>query len=240
MSKWPSNYLAVDQHSPEWYQARCGLVTASNVARVLKINKVGQLKGITSAERETYKMEMLTEIVTGTCVEHFVSPAMDFGITNEPLARTAYELNVGVEVERIGFAFHPSVRRSGASPDGLVGDSGLVEIKVPNTKTHLEYVIAGGVPEDYKAQMLWQMACTEREWCDFVSYDPRLHEDFGLFIVRFERDDKAITEMEREVERFIAEVNEMAEKLKGRVRQRDPLPGPPRAEIPTELLGRVR
>jgi putative phage-type endonuclease len=230
MRNLPDNYLNVDQGTPEWLAARTGQVTASRVKDV-----VGKLKnGKESAARASYKLEMLSEILTGKAVEHFVSMAMDFGSENEPLARACYEIEKGVEVERIGYVKHPAIERAGASPDGLVGDDGLVEIKVPNTTTHLQYLIAEEVPSDYIPQMMWQMACTGRQWCDFVSYDPRLPSDFGLFVIRLHRDDKQIGEMEREVERFIVEVNEMAERL---LKYRSSSAGtpPPRAEMPATV-----
>lgn len=226
MSKYPANYLNIQQGSPEWLQERCGCVTASRVKDV-----VAKLKnGKESAARASYRLELLTEVLTGSVTEHYVSQAMDFGTENEPLARTCYELAKGVDVERIGYVKHAHIPRTGASPDGLVGDDGLVEIKVPNTTTHLAYLIEGVVPEEYKPQMFWQLACANRQWCDFVSYDPRLPSDFGLFIVRLERDEKVIAEMEQEVTKFIAELNEMSERL---LKYRKAAgPGPPKAEIP--------
>ncbi len=203
MKNLPPNFLPVQQGTPEWLMARVGCVTASRVKDVLG----------TKAAREKYKLEILTEILTGLAVEHYVSQAMDFGTENEGAARGNYEIAKGCEVELVGLVMHPGIKRAAASPDGLVGEDGLVEFKVPNTTTHLGYLLAGAVPSEYKPQMLWQMACTDRTWCDFVSYDPRLPSEFGLFIVRFDRDRAAIEKMEREVELFMTEVNEMAEKL---------------------------
>jgi putative phage-type endonuclease len=209
VKNYPSNYSFCEQNSPEWLALRTGQVTASRIKDVVaKLKKGGE-----TAARASYKLELLQEMLTGQAAEHFVSMAMDFGKENEPLARTMYELERNVEVVRVGYVRHASIPRGGSSPDGLVGDDGLVEFKVPNTTTHLEYLIADVVPEEYKPQMMWQMACTGRLWCDFVSYDPRLPADFGLFIVRYERDDKLIGEMECEVEKFIAELNAMCEKL---------------------------
>lgn len=209
MSKHPPNFLPMVQDSAEWLQARVGHVTASRVAAV-----IGRLKsGKPTAEYENYKMETLTEILTGQNVEHYVSPYMDFGKEYEGVARAQYEMVKDVEVERVGFVLHPRIARSGASPDGLVGEDGLVEIKVPTTANHLRYLMEGVVPEQYVPQMMWQIACTERKWCDFCSYDPRLPTDFGLFIVRLDRDDEAIRDMEDKVVQFIAEVNALSEKL---------------------------
>lgn len=205
MSKFGPNYVDCVQGTAEWLKARTGLVTASRVADV--VNK--QRNGKYYAARENYKMELLTEILTGLACEHYVSPAMDYGAVNEPLARTTYEFQREIEVEQVGFFKHPRIERAGASPDGMIGTDGLVEIKVPNTKTHLEYLLGGEVPELYKPQMLWEMACTGRQYCDFVSYDPRMPEEFGLFVIRFERDNERIAEMETEVEKFIAEIGEL-------------------------------
>lgn len=224
--KLPANYLNLQQGSAEWLQERCGCVTASSICYIV----TGEAKGKNSNSRLKYKLQLLSEIITGRSTEHYVSVAMDWGTENEPLARTSYEMASGVDVEQIGYVRHPSIPRSGCSPDGLVGDDGLVEIKCPNTTTHLQYLLAEVVPGDYKPQMFWQMACTGRQWCDFVSYDPRLPSDFGLFIIRLQRDEKVIAEMEAEVTRFIAEVNEMAAKLLKHKKEAGP--APPRAEIP--------
>ena len=137
MKKYPSNYIFIDQNSPEWLTLRIGQVTASKVADVIAKLKSGK----PAASRETYKMQLLAEVITGRATDHYVSQAMDFGKENEPLARSMYEIEKGVEVERVGYVRHPSIPRSGCSPDGLVGDDGLVEFKVPNTTTHLEYLI---------------------------------------------------------------------------------------------------
>lgn len=222
MKQLPANYLLMQQGSAEWLAERCGQVTASRIADVMATVKKGE-----SAKRSGYKMELLAEIVTGDTADHYVSPAMDYGIEYEPVARAAYEMAQGVEVQSIGYVRHPNIPRSGASPDGLVGDDGLVEIKVPTTRTHLEYFLAGAVPAEYKPQMLWQMACSGRQWCDFVSYDPRLPEEFGLLIVRFERDEEAITEMEESVRTFIGELNAMADGLLARKREVKPKPFAP-------------
>ena len=231
MKTLPSNYINVQQQSPEWLIERCGQVTASRVKDVCAKLKNGK----ESAARASYKLEVLTEILTGRATEHYVSQAMDFGTENEPLARTAYEIAKDVEVEKIGYVRHASIKRAGCSPDGLVGDDGLVEIKCPNTTTHLNYLLEEVVPSDYIPQMMWQMACTGRAWCDFVSYDPRLPQEFGLFVIRLSRDEKVIAEMEAEVQKFINEVGEMCQKLQAHKAVQQPQGErmmPPRAEIP--------
>jgi len=233
--RYPENYLNIQQNTPEWLIERIGSVTASRVKDAVATLKSGK----ESAARASYKLELLSEIITGRAVEHYVSQAMDFGTENEPLARGAYEITTGVEVERIGYIRHPSIPRSGASPDGLVGDEGLVEFKVPTTTTHLSYLLAEEVPDEYLPQLNWQLACSGRVWVDFVSYDPRLPEEFGLFIVRWHYDHGIIGPMERQVVKFIEELNEMAQKLQKRgslvSKLQDSLraAGPPKAEIPS-------
>jgi hypothetical protein len=237
MSKYPPNYLVVQQNTPEWLIERIGSVTASRVKDAVATLK----RGGESAARASYKLELLTEIITGRAFEHYVSREMDFGTENEPLARGAYEINQGVEVERIGYIRHPRIPRTGASPDGLVGPYGLVEFKVPNTTTHLSYLLAGEVPEEYLPQLNWQLACAGRAWVDFVSYDPRLPEEFGLFVKRWNRDEKVIAELELQVACFIEEIDAMCQKLLkhsggslvGKLEQSIRAAGPPKAEIPS-------
>src|SRR5262249_5171282 len=149
------------------------------------------------------KLELLSEILTGKMVEHYVNAAMDHGIANERNAVSAYELVKGIFTDRIGFIMHSTLPRCGASPDRLIGDDGLLEVKAHDTSTHLNYIIAGVVPEEYIPQMYWQMACSERQFCDFVSYDPRLDEKFQLFIRRLERNEKEIAKWEGYASEFI-------------------------------------
>lgn len=199
------------QGSAEWLASRAGKVTASRVSDVMAKIKTGE-----AAARADYKAQIVAEILTGKPAEDgFTNAAMQWGTETEPAARNSYEARTGVLVDQVGLVLHPSIERAAASPDGLSGD-GLLEIKCPKTATHLQYLIAGTVPAKYHAQMLWQMACTERAWCDFVSYDPRLPEELQLLVVRFERDDKRIKEMEDEVERFLSEVDAIIEQLRAR------------------------
>lgn len=220
--------ILCEQGDAVWMHERCGRVTASRMADVMD-----RLKGGKSGQkREKYKMELLTEQITGRNAEHFVTNAMAFGIENERLARTAFEMAKGVDVQRVGMFVHPTIERSAASPDGMIGDTEILEIKVPNTATHLRYFMDGVMPEDYVSQVQWQLACTGRQAAWFCSYDPRLPEDFGLFITRLERDDKLIAEMECEVTKFLAELNAMAEKL---LANRAPLPACAEGVEPMEL-----
>jgi len=203
--------LDFPQGSAEWLQSRAGKVTASRIADVMAKIKTGE-----AASRRDYKAQIVAEILTGKPQEDgFTNSAMQWGTEQEPFARSAYEVASDLMVDTVGLVLHPAIDRAAASPDGLAGD-GLLEIKCPKTATHLQYLLAGVAPAQYQMQMLWQMACTERAWCDFVSFDPRLPEDLQLLIVRFERDDKRIAEIETEVKLFLSEVDETIEKLKAR------------------------
>ena len=196
------------QGTPEWLAARAGKVTASMVSAVL-------MKPETAGFRD-YQAQIVAEILTGKPQgSDYTNAAMQFGTENEPLARSAYEAETGFSVDQVGMVIHPTIERSGASPDGLVGNSGLVEIKCPKVATHLSYLIAGVVPTTYKNQMMWQMACTGRAWCDFVSFRPDLPENLQLFVMPLLRDKAKIAEMETAVIAFLAGVDQMIEKLKG-------------------------
>jgi hypothetical protein len=199
-----SDPAQMEQGTDEWAQARCGLVTASRSADVIAMLKNG--KGEKS-ERAAYRSELICEILTGVPYPRFVSKEMQWGIDQEPFARAAYELQQNVLVETCGFILHPGIDRFGASPDGLVGDDGLIQIKCPNTSTHLGWMLAGTVPVEHMAQMLGEMSCTQRAWVDFVSYDPRLPLHLQLFVRRFVRDPKLIAVLEKEVEHFNAEID---------------------------------
>ena len=199
----------MQQGTDAWHLARLGRVTASRIADVLATIKSGE-----AAARANYRAELVAERLTGKRQESYSNAAMQWGTETEPLARVWYESEVGVVVQETGFVEHPTIAMSGASPDGLVADSGLVEIKCPNTATHLDYLLDGTVPAKYQPQMLWQMACTGRDWCDFVSFDPRLPEDLQLFVQRFPRDDARIQAMEAEVQKFLEEVDETITNLR--------------------------
>lgn len=203
--------LDFPQGSADWLAARAGRVTASRIGDVLAKIKTGE-----AAARRDYRAQLVAEILTGKPQEDgFVNAEMQWGTETEPLARSAYEVAKDVLVDQIGFVLHPTIERAGASPDGLGGNVGL-EIKCPKTATHLQYLIEGVAPAKYQPQMLWQMACMGTEAVDFVSFDPRLPENVRLFVVRFERDEKRIGEMEREVETFLGEVDAVLEKLRSR------------------------
>ena len=191
----------IEQGSPEWRALRCGKVTASRVSDVIARTKTGW-----GASRANYAAELIAERLTGVPADGYVNSAMQWGTEKEPEARVAYAFMHDTEVVPASFVSHPTIANAGASPDGYVGDDGLIECKCPNTATHLDTLRAKSVPSKYITQIQFQMACTGRKWCDYVSYDPRLPEPMRLFVKHFERDDKVIEELEREVAVFLAEI----------------------------------
>ena len=199
------------QRTDEWFNARLGKVTASRIADVCARTKSGW-----GAARKNYMAELVAERLTGERVEGFTNAAMQWGTDMEPEARIAYEFYRDVSVVECGFIPHPTIAETGASPDGLVGDDGLVEIKCPNTATHLETLLGSNLPEKYFLQMQWQMACTGRQWCDFASYDPRLPESMRLYVDRVKRDDDAIKAIERDVADFLNELRDTVHALRKR------------------------
>lgn len=204
----------MEQHSPEWYAARIGKVTGSRVADLMARTKTGY-----GASRANYMAELICERLTGTQAERYVSAEMQRGTDTEPLARAAYVFLRDQQVEECGFVEHPSIASFGASPDGLVGADGLVEIKCPNTATHIDYLLNDEVPGKYQTQMQAQMACTGRYWCDFVSFDPRLPDAMQLYVRRIRRDDLYIATMEKEISAFLAELASKVDSLRQKYRE---------------------
>ena len=200
----------MEQRTEEWFAARLGKVTASRVADVLAKIKSGE-----SASRKNYKMELVVQRLTNKVGESFTNAAMEWGTEQEPFARMAYEAHTGTFVKEEGFVDHPTIEGFGCSPDGIVGE-GLIEIKCPNTATHIETVLENKAPSKYIPQMQCQMACTGAKWCDFVSFDPRVPDDLQLFVVRVDRDQEYIDAMEVEVKQFLSEVLDLFNQLKAR------------------------
>ena len=199
----------MEQRSTEWFTARLGKVTASRVADVIAKTKTGY-----STSRENYMAQLVCERMTGTQGESYNNAAMQWGTDQEPLARAAYEAAKDVLVDETGFVIHPTISNAGASPDGLVGDDGLIEIKCPNTATHIDTLLSDKVPSKYNTQMQWQMVCTGRKWCDFVSFDPRMPEGLQLFIQRVDFDVEYVKMLEAEITGFLGELETKIEKLK--------------------------
>lgn len=191
----------IEQGSPEWFAERLGKVTASRVADVIAKTKTGP-----AASRANYMAQLVCERLTGEAAESFTSKEMQWGTDQEPNARSAYEFRTDATVELVGFVHHPKIADSGASPDGLVAADGLLEIKCPNSATHIETLLGRAVPGKYITQIQWQLACTGRQWCDYVSFDPRMPESMSLFVARVDRDPKMIADLEAEVFKFLDEL----------------------------------
>ena len=194
-------YEGIIQGSEEWLNLRAGKVTASRVADLLAKTKTGP-----SASRGNYLIELALQRVTKTIEESYTNAAMEWGTQTEPQARVAYEVKTGNFVDQVAFIDHPTISGFGCSPDGLVGDSGLIEIKCPNSATHWSYIKANEPPNKYFIQMQAQMAVTGAKWCDFVSFDPRMPERSQLLIVNVPRDPEFILYMETEIKQFLSEV----------------------------------
>lgn len=199
----------IEQRSEEWFAVRRGKVTASRIADLTAKTRSGY-----GASRANYMAQLIAERLTGIVAESYTNSAMQWGMDQEPAARSLYELLQGVSVEEVGFIVHPDIAEAGASPDGLVGDEGMVEIKCPNTATHIETLLSGSVAGKHIKQMQWQMACADRRWCDFVSFDPRMPPDLQMFVTRVDRDTAALIEITGEVVKFLGELESKIEALK--------------------------
>lgn len=207
--------MEIAQRSPEWYAARAGKVTASRIADLMARTRSGW-----GASRQNYMAELIVERLTGQPADTYQSAAMRWGIETEPQARDAYAFFSDIDVVQVGFVDHPRIAMSGASPDGLVGADGLAEFKCPNTNTHIDTLLSGVIPEKYVLQMQWQIACTGRKWCDYVSFDPRMPEHMRYFCQRVPRDDRLIATLEREVSEFLREVADKVASLQSKYPER--------------------
>jgi putative phage-type endonuclease len=205
------NVLQVEQGSAEWKAARLGKVSASRIDEMVARTKTGW-----GASRANYAAELIAEHLTGQPAEKFTSIAMQWGTDTEADAKDCYCFLRDAEIEPVGLVLHPTIAMACASPDGLVGDDGLIEVKCPNTATHIDTLLSETVPDKYVKQMLWQMACTGRQWCDFVSFDPRMPPAMQTFIKRVPRDAAAIAELEREAIVFLNEIDATLSKLRAK------------------------
>lgn len=198
----------MEQRTDGWWQARLGKVTASRIADAVAKTKSGW-----GAGRANYMAELVAERLTGVSANGYTNAAMQWGIDTEPEARAAYQFYRDADVVEVGFIDHPSIGMAGASPDGLVGDEGMVEIKCPQTATHIDTLLGTPIADKYIKQMQWQMACCERQWCDFVSYDPRMPEDLKLHVERVDRDDDLIAQLEADIRTFLGELDTKVDAL---------------------------
>ena len=197
----------MEQRSEEWFMARLSKVTASRISDVLATTKNGE-----AATRSNYRIQLVTERLTNEPTKTYVNEAMQHGIDTEDEARAFYMFSKA-DVEEVGFIDHPTIKWSGASPDGLVGDDGLIEIKCPQPNTHTLTLINRDCPQKYYNQIMWQLAVTKRSWCDFVSYQPSFPENLKMFVKRVHRDDKYIKHLEDEVQKFLTEVEDTVQFL---------------------------
>lgn len=202
-------FIHVEQGTPEWKAARMGHVTASGIANVMAKGK-DKSEAIT---RFKYKVQIVAERMTGVSAESYSNAAMEWGVEQEGFAVIAYESQRNVLVDKTGFWLHPEIKWLGVSPDRLVDEDGIIEVKCPNTTTHLGYLFENRIPPDYYKQIQCQLWVTGRDWCDFVSFDPRLPKRNQLLIVRTVRDEKMIEEMQAETEKFLGEVESLINKL---------------------------
>ena len=200
----------IEQGTPEWFAQRCGKATASRISDIVAKTKTGY-----STSRANYMAQLVVERMTNQVAESYSNAAMEWGVENETFARAAYEAKTGNMVDQVGAIDHPRIALSAASPDGLVGDDGdgCLEIKCPNTATHIETLLGDEPAKKYYDQMQWQMVCANRSWCDFVSFDPRMPAHLQLFVKRIERNDEYIEQLEKEVVQFLMEVEYKVKKL---------------------------
>lgn len=196
------------QGQPEWHAARRGRIGASSIADATAKTRTGW-----GASRANLAARLVVERLTGTTADSFTNDAMRWGTEQEPAAREMYAFASAAEVKQIGLVLHPAISMSHASPDGLVGDDGLVEIKCPSSAVHIETLLGAPIDGKYVKQMAWQMACTGRAWCDFVSFDPRMPAEMQLHVQRVHRDDKMISDLEAQVVEFLAEVAATVDQL---------------------------
>ena len=199
----------MEQRTDEWFKARLGKVTASRVSDVLAKIKSGE-----AAVRRNYKMQLATERLTGQKTDSYFNQAMQDGIDREDTARQIYEIVRDIKVEQVGFIDHPTIKMAGASPDGLLPDNGVLEIKCPIETTHTTNLLERKLPLKYKPQVQFQLASTKRQWCDFISYNPNFEPRLQLIVIRVERDDEYIEMLEVKIKEFLGEVEDMIKTLK--------------------------
>ncbi|WP_375663144.1 lambda exonuclease family protein [Bartonella sp. CL266QHHD] len=202
----------MEQRTAEWFQARLGKVTASNIYSVLSKTT----KGLPTSKYEDYKIKLITERLTREISPYYETEDMRWGIEHEDDALREYGFIYDADITKCGFIQHPTIEMAGASPDGLIGEDGLIEVKCPRSVTHMRFCIGDEIKPEYHAQMQFQMACTERKWCDFVSYDPRFTGEFfhlRMKVKRILRDDQQIEQINQAVETFLAEIEREIKQL---------------------------
>ncbi|WP_273758862.1 lambda exonuclease family protein [Bartonella sp. AU55XJBT] len=202
----------MEQRTAEWFQARLGKVTASNVYNILSKTA----KGTPTSKYEEYKIKLMTERLTEEISQSYITPAMQWGIEHEEDALREYAFIYDTEVTRCGFVQHPTIQMAGASPDGLIGEDGLIEIKCPQSPNHLRFFIDDTIKPEYIAQMQFQMACTGRKWCHFMSYNPNFvgkSTSLRMKIKRINRNEEQIEQINQAVEIFLGEIEQEMQKI---------------------------
>lgn len=194
-----------EQGTPEWHKDRLGKVTASRIADVMMAK--------TTAGYQNYRAQLLCERLTGEPTETFTSAAMQHGTETEPRARAFYSMEAGLEVTEAGFVDHATIKMCGASPDGFVGERGLVEFKCPQPAQHILTLTGSAIDRKYKLQMQWQMECTGREWCDFVSFCPMLPDELQIFVHRLHASDETQDEIRDAVQTFLSDLDDLQDKI---------------------------
>jgi len=212
--------LDLEQGSEAWHAARCGSLGASALHEAVARTKTGW-----GASRANRMATLVIEQLTGQTLETYQNAAMQHGIDTEPEARIAYEFYANVDVEKVGLVLHPNIGGTHASPDGLVGDAGLLEIKCPQPAQHLSTLLGEPIADKYQIQMLWQMRCCDRPWCDFVSYSPAFPESMKMHVHRFMRDDTRIAELEKDVIDFLNELRLTVHRLRAKYEPETIVPG---------------
>lgn len=198
----------IEQGTDEWHAMRLGKVTASQMVKIMmKPDAAGY---------QNYRAQLVCERLTGRATETFKSAAMQHGNDTEPQARAMYIMTTGRMVEQIAFVDHPTIEMSGCSPDGLIDEDGLIEIKCPQPAEHIRTITVGAIKRQYALQMQWQMACTGREWCDFVSFCPDLPDDLALHIERVQIDPGQVRELEASAQAFLDGVSDLLSTLQQR------------------------
>ena len=195
-----------------WLAQRAGKLTASRMSDAISFKRNGD----ESEARAKLKMELVAERMTGDSVRHFVNDAMKHGLETEPEAKAEFELRSGIMLTSCGFYDHPDIEYFGATPDGLVASDAVAEFKCPTTTTHLRWMMDGGVPEQHKPQILAQLACTGRRKAYFASYDPRIKKESArMFWCEWEPDTGEIARIEEAARKFLAEVDELFQRVTG-------------------------
>ena len=205
------NSAGLVQRSPEWFAARCGSLGASQIHEALARTKTGW-----GASRANIMAQLAVERLTGAPSEGFTTAAMQHGIDTEPQARAAYEFLTDTKVQEVGLILHPTIVGSHASPDGMIGADGLLELKCPQPAAHLDTLLNERMPDKYFKQIMWQLGCSNRIWADYVSFSPVFPAAMQLWVKRVERDPNFISELESEVRTFLVELERKVDELRSR------------------------